>query len=64
LVGDAGFAVAEVRGIRVFTDHLTGALVDSEPGAVDALLDLEAAVATDPDFMAIATQLHILATRS
>lgn len=64
LVGDAGFAVAEIRGIRVFTDHLTGALVDSEPGAVDALLDLEAAVATDPDFMAIATQLHILATRS
>jgi len=28
------------------------------------LLDLEAAVATDPDFMAIATQLHLLATRS
>lgn len=64
LVGGAGFAVAEIRGIRVFTDHLSGALVDTEPGAADALQNLEAAVATDPDFMAIATQLHILATRS
>ena len=64
LVVDAGFVVAEIRGIRVFTDHLAGALVDSEPGAAGALLDLEAAVSTDPDFMAIATQLHILATRS
>jgi ubiquinone/menaquinone biosynthesis C-methylase UbiE len=64
LLGEAGLTVAETRGIRVFTDHISGALDDTEPGAADALLDLEAAVATDPDFMAIATQLHLLATRS
>ncbi len=64
LVAEAGFTVAEVRGVRVFADHLSGAVVDAEPGAADALLELEAAVATDLDFMSMATQLHVLATRS
>ncbi len=64
LVAEAGFTVAEIRGIRVFSDHLDGAVVDARPGADDTLLELEAAVATDPDFMAMATQLHILATRT
>jgi SAM-dependent methyltransferase len=61
LLDEAGFTVTEVRGIRVFTDHLSSAVVDAEPGAADALQALEAAVATHPDFMAVATQLHLLA---
>jgi S-adenosylmethionine-dependent methyltransferase len=61
LLGDAGFTVTEVRGIRVFSDHLSSAAVDAEPGAADALQSLESAVATHPDFMAVATQLHLLA---
>ena len=58
----AGFGVTEVRGIRIFTDHISSALVDADPGAGDELQALESAVATDPDFMAVATQLHLLAT--
>ena len=61
LLVEAGFTVTEVRGIRVFTDHISSALVDAEPGAADALQALERAVATRPDFMAVATQLHLLA---
>ena len=63
LLASAHFTVTEVRGVRVFTDHIASTMVDSEPGAVEELHALEAAVATDPDFMAIATQLHLLATR-
>jgi SAM-dependent methyltransferase len=62
LLFDAGFEVDEVRGVRVFVDHIGSALVDSEPGAADELQALESAVATSPDFMAVATQLHLLAT--
>ncbi len=62
LLVDAGFSVTELRGIRVFADHISSALVDAEPGAVEALQTLESAVATNPDFMAVATQLHLLAT--
>ncbi len=63
LLADAGFGIAEVRGVRVFTDHISSLVVDSEPGAAEALLALETAVATHRDFMAMATQLHLLATR-
>jgi SAM-dependent methyltransferase len=62
LLDAAGFTVAEVRGVRVFTDHISSALVDAEPGAADDLQALESAVATSPDFMAVATQLHLLGT--
>jgi S-adenosylmethionine-dependent methyltransferase len=62
LLAEAGFEVAEVRGVRVFIDHISSALVDSEPGAAEELQALESAVATSPDFMAVATQLHLLAT--
>jgi S-adenosylmethionine-dependent methyltransferase len=64
LLGEAGFEVAEVRGVRVFTDHLSSAVVDTEPGQAEALLELEAAVATHPAFLPIAHQLHLLAVRS
>jgi len=63
LLDDAGFDRTDVRGVRVFVDHLSGAVLDTEPGAAAALRALEAEVATHPDFMAIATQLHLLATR-
>lgn len=63
LLASAHFSVHEMRGVRVFTDHVSSAMVDSEPGAGDELVALEAAVATDPDFLAMATQLHVLATR-
>lgn len=63
LLEAAGFTVGEIRGVRVFTDHLSSSTVESEPGAADALRALEAEVATHGDFAAMATQLHLLATR-
>jgi ubiquinone/menaquinone biosynthesis C-methylase UbiE len=63
LLEAAGFTVGEIRGIRVFADHLSSTVVESEPGAAEALRALEAEVSTHADFAAIATQLHLLATR-
>ncbi|MEU9718649.1 methyltransferase [Streptomyces sp. NPDC047976] len=60
LVGDAGLEVGAVHGVRVFADLVPGVLVDTEPGAVDALLRLEEAAAELPAFHAVATQLHVL----
>lgn len=63
LLSSAQFSITKMRGVRVFIDHISSTMVDSEPGAGDELRALEAAVATDPDFLAMATQLHLLATR-
>lgn len=60
LVSAAGLEIAAVHGVRVFADLVPGALVDTEPGAMEALLKLEAAVAEQPAFHSVATQLHVL----
>ncbi|MFG3658876.1 methyltransferase [Streptomyces sp. NPDC047706] len=60
LVQGAGLAVGAVHGVRVFADLVPGVLVDTEPGAMEALLKLEAAAAELPAFHAVATQLHVL----
>lgn len=63
LVLAAGLEVTAVHGVRVFADLVPGVLVDTEPGALDALLRLEEAAAALPSFHSIATQLHVLAER-
>ena len=63
LVGDAGFHVDAVHAIRVFTDLVPGSLLDLESGASAALVELEHAVATRPEYLPLATQLHLLAHR-
>ncbi|WP_030679766.1 methyltransferase [Streptomyces rimosus] len=63
LVSDTGLKVSGVHGVRVFADLVPGVLVDTEPGAMDALLKLEAAAAENPAFHSVATQLHVLAER-
>jgi SAM-dependent methyltransferase len=63
LLGDAGLQVEEVHGVRTVADLVPGALVDSEPGAADALVDLETATAALPEFRALATQLHVRASK-
>ncbi|MEU9606697.1 methyltransferase [Streptomyces sp. NPDC048057] len=63
LVAGAGAEAGAVHGVRVFTDLVPGVLVDTEPGALDALLKLEAAAAELPAFRSIATQLHVLAQK-
>lgn len=64
LVRAAGLQVAQVHGVRVFADLVPGVLVDTQPGALDALLRLEAAAAELPAFHSFATQLHVLAERA
>jgi len=64
LVGGAGFVVDAVHAVRVFTDLVPGSLLDLEPGASAALVELEQAVATRPEYLPLATQLHLLAHRA
>lgn len=65
LVEEAGMEVVDTQGVRVFSDLVPAAFVDSEADRM-ALLDLERAAAAHPDF-AILTQLgaalHVVATR-
>ncbi|MCX6401192.1 MAG: methyltransferase domain-containing protein [Propionibacteriales bacterium] len=61
LLVDGGFSITAIHGVRVFTDLVPAALVDIEPGAAAALMDLERAVAGRPEYFPLATQLHLLA---
>ena len=61
LLAGAGFELTSVHGVRVFADLVPGSLLDLEPGATAALVDLEHAVSTRPEYLPLATQLHVLA---
>lgn len=60
LFASAAPRVREVHGVRLVTDLLPGALVDADPGAAEALLDLERAAAADPRLAALAAHLHVV----
>lgn len=59
----AGLDVVALHGIRVVSDLVPGPLLENDPAAVRALLDLERAAATHPDTHPIAARLHALAHR-
>jgi 2-polyprenyl-3-methyl-5-hydroxy-6-metoxy-1,4-benzoquinol methylase len=59
----AGFDTTAMHAVRVFVDLVPSSLVDLEPGAADALVELEQAVAERSEYLALATQIHTLATR-
>ena len=61
LLAGAGFELTSVHGVRVFADLVPGSLLDLEPGATAALVDLEHAVSTRPEYHPLAAQLHLLA---
>lgn len=61
LVTSTGLEVISAHGVRVFADLVPGALVDTEPDALEALARLEATAAELPDFQSVASQLHVLA---
>jgi 2-polyprenyl-3-methyl-5-hydroxy-6-metoxy-1,4-benzoquinol methylase len=63
LLAGAGLRAEQVRGVRVFADHVASSAVDADPAAADALQALESAVAGRPEFLAMASQLHVLARR-
>jgi S-adenosylmethionine-dependent methyltransferase len=60
---EAGFTVETTHAVRVFADLVPGSLLDLEPGATSALVELERAVAARPEYLPLATQIHLLATR-
>lgn len=64
MLTEAGLRVDAVQGVRTVADLVPGALVDGEPGAGDALVELETATAHLPEFRALATQLHVRAVRA
>jgi nucleoside-diphosphate-sugar epimerase len=51
------------HGVRLVTDLLPGALVDGDPDAVQALLELERAACEHPDLAAVSAQLHVVLQR-
>ena len=63
LLDRAGFETTAMHAVRVFVDLVPSSLVDLEPGAADRLVELEQAVADRPEYLTLATQIHLLATR-
>lgn len=63
LVEDAGFDVQAAHGVGVLSDHVAESVLDAEPRAHAELLALEADVAADPAFQALAPHLHVFAVR-
>lgn len=64
LLTDAGLVVGEVHGVRVFTDLVPGALLDTDAAAFEALVRLEVAASARDPYRDLATQLHVLAHRA
>jgi S-adenosylmethionine-dependent methyltransferase len=64
LLAGAGLAAEEVHGVRVFTDLVAGALLDTDAAAFEALVRLELAAAGRDPYRDLATQLHVLARRT
>lgn len=60
LLGPAAPRIREVHGVRLVTDLLPGALVDADPAAAEALLELERAASADPRLAALAAHLHVV----
>ncbi len=61
LLSANGFTIATIHGVRVFADLVPGSLLDLEPGAAAALVELEQAVAEREEYLPLATQLHVIA---
>lgn len=64
MLGGSGFEPTAMHAVRVFVDLVPSSLVDLEPGAATALVELEHAVADRPEYLPLGTQLHVLARRT
>jgi S-adenosylmethionine-dependent methyltransferase len=63
LIAATGLRTRTVHGARIFADTVPAPTLDTDPQAVDDLLALERAAAERPDYLAVATLLHVLAER-
>ena len=59
----AGLDVELLQGYGVVADLVPGAVIEGNPGAADALAQLEVAAATQPPLRDVASRLHALARR-
>ncbi|WP_394616356.1 class I SAM-dependent methyltransferase [Lentzea sp. JNUCC 0626] len=64
LVLDAGLSVEILQGHGVVSDLVPGVVLDMNPGAADALAELELAAATRSPLRDVAARLHVLARRT
>jgi SAM-dependent methyltransferase len=64
LLAGGGLVTDEVHGVRVFTDLVPGALLDTDASAFESLVALELAAAARDPYRDLATQLHVLAHRA
>lgn len=60
---EANLVVEVLQGYGVVADLVPGAVLESNPGAAEALAQLEFAAATQPPLRDIASRLHALARR-
>jgi S-adenosylmethionine-dependent methyltransferase len=60
---EANLVVEVLQGYGVVADLVPGAVLESNPGAAEALAQLELAAATQPPLRDIASRLHALARR-
>ncbi|GAA1271808.1 methyltransferase domain-containing protein [Saccharothrix xinjiangensis] len=60
LVSAAGLEVELVQGHGVVSDLVPGSVLDANPGAADALAELELAAATRSPLRDVAARLHVL----
>lgn len=63
VLDEAGFETRAMHAVRVFVDLVPSSLVDLEPGSAGALVELEQAVASRPEYLALGTQIHAVAVR-
>ncbi|RYU11842.1 methyltransferase [Nocardioides iriomotensis] len=63
VLDEAGFDTDAMQAVRVFVDLVPSSQVDLEPGAAERLVALEQAVADRPEYLPLATQIHVVATR-
>ncbi|HWB36116.1 MAG TPA: class I SAM-dependent methyltransferase [Rugosimonospora sp.] len=61
LLAAAGLAVEKIHGVRVLADLVPGAVADADPAG---LLALELALADEPPYRDLATQLHLFCRKA
>ncbi|GAA4423584.1 methyltransferase domain-containing protein [Actinokineospora soli] len=63
LLDDAELTVHVVQGLGVLADLVPGGVLESSPGAAEALAELGAVASTTPPLRDVATRLHAVARR-
>jgi S-adenosylmethionine-dependent methyltransferase len=61
---DAGLTVEVLQGHGVVSDVVPGVVLEANPGAADALAQLELAAATRPPLRDVAARLHAVGRRA